>query len=71
VANAANWLHQRWPVSTLDLLANQAGHYVFLPEATEAGRLADPVCCIDAPGVDRRSIHAHVCAIAADLFRQN
>lgn len=70
VAPAAIWLHERLSASTLDTLANEAGHYVFLPEATEAGRLADPVCCIDAPGVDRRSIHAQVCALAADLFRQ-
>jgi predicted dienelactone hydrolase len=66
---AAIWLHERLRASTLDLLANEVGHYVFLPEATDAGRLASPDCCIDAPAVDRRSIHEHTAALAAELFQ--
>lgn len=69
VAPAAIWLHERLRASTLDLLANQVGHYVFLPEATDAGRLSSPECCIDAPAVDRRAVHQHTAALAAELFR--
>jgi predicted dienelactone hydrolase len=68
VAPSAIWLHERMPGSKLDRLAPEVGHYVFLPEATEAGRLASPDCCIDTPGVDRRSVHEHVAALAAELF---
>jgi len=71
VAPAALWLQERLPGCTLDRLAAEAGHYVFLPEATEAGRRTEPACCVDAPGVDRRAIHAHVTALAADLFGAN
>lgn len=60
--------HERLKASTLDPLAAEAGHYVFVPEATEAGRAANPDYCIDAPGVDRRSAHQHVAALAAELF---
>lgn len=68
VVPSAKWLHERLPTSTLDLLAPEAGHYVFLPEATETGRSSDPVCCVDPPSVDRRSVHAHVADLAATLF---
>jgi predicted dienelactone hydrolase len=68
VLPVANWLHERWPGSVLARLAPEVGHYVFLPEATEAGRQAEPACCVDATGVDRRSVHDHVAALAAELF---
>ena len=68
VQPAAIWLHGRLRTGKLDSLASEAGHYVFLPEATDAGRRADPTCWIDAPGVDRRSVHKHVAALAAELF---
>ena len=66
---SAIWLHERLRANTLHPLAAEAGHYVFLPEATEAGRRADPTCWIDAPGVDRKSVHEHVAALAAELFQ--
>ncbi len=69
VRPGAIWLHERWRTSTLDPLATAAGHYVFLSEPTEAGRVADPDCCIDAPGIDRGSVHRHVAALAAELFQ--
>ncbi len=69
VRPGAIWLHERLPADTLHPLAAEAGHYVFLPEATEAGRLADPTCCIDAPGVDRGAVHQQVAALAAELFQ--
>lgn len=69
VLPVALWLHERLPASALDRVAPEAGHYVFLPEPTEAGRLTDPVPWIDAPGVDRRSIHVQTAALAAEFFR--
>jgi|SRR5258706_1349848 predicted dienelactone hydrolase len=68
VAPAATWLHQRLRTSTFDLLASEVGHYVFLPEATDAGRRAGPDVCVDAPSVDRGAIHKHVATLAANLF---
>ncbi|WP_315701533.1 MULTISPECIES: alpha/beta hydrolase family protein [unclassified Bradyrhizobium] len=68
LAPTARWLHRRLPDSTLDIVAEEAGHYVFLPESTEAGRRADPTCCVDPPSVDRGAIHRHVAATAAELF---
>jgi predicted dienelactone hydrolase len=68
VRPGAIWLHERLKASTLDSLGAEAGHYVFVSEATEAGRAANPDYCIDAPGVDRRSVHRHVAALAAELF---
>ncbi len=66
---AAIWLHQRLRADTFHPLAEAAGHYVFLPEATETGRRADPDSCVDADAVDRRSVHRHVAALATELFR--
>ena len=67
--DCAVWLHKRVRASTLETLAPDAGHYVFLPEATETGRRAAPDVCLDAPGVDRRAIHEHVAISAAELFQ--
>jgi len=68
VAPAAIWLHERLRTSTLDLLPPEVGHYVYLPEATDAGRSAHPATCVDAAGVDRRGIHDHAAAAAVRLF---
>lgn len=64
----AHWLHQRLPNSALDIVAPEAGHYVFLPESTATGRKADPTCCIDPPAVDRAAIHRRAAEAAAALF---
>lgn len=69
VKPAAVWLHERLHSNTLDLLSPEVGHYAFLPEATDAGRSAHPATCVDAPGVDRRSVHDHAAAAAVELFR--
>lgn len=69
VVPAAIWLRERLRGSTLDMLAPDVGHYVFLPEATEAGRHAEPNICRDAPGVDRAAIHEQVARAAVELFR--
>ncbi|MEH2475011.1 putative dienelactone hydrolase [Nitrobacteraceae bacterium AZCC 2161] len=46
--HAATWLHRYMRGSSLDVLAPEVGHYVFLPEATEAGRRIVPATCVDA-----------------------
>jgi predicted dienelactone hydrolase len=71
VLPVSNWLHERLATSALDRLAAEVGHYVFLPQATDAGRQASPDCCIDAPGVDRSSVHVHIAAVAAELFQSS
>lgn len=65
---AARWLQERLPHSELDIMADDAGHYIFMPESTEQGRRADPTCCVDPPSIDRGDIHRKVTAAAADLF---
>ncbi|NPU64813.1 signal peptidase [Bradyrhizobium sp. 83012] len=65
---SARWLQERLPHSTLDIVADDAGHYVFLPESTELGRSSDPVCCVDPPSVDRGGVHRTVVAAALQLF---
>jgi len=65
---SARWLHERLRSSALDIVADEAGHYVFLPESTELGRNSDPACCVDPPSVDRGTIHRDVAAAALKLF---
>ena len=65
---SALWLHERLSSSALDIVADEAGHYVFLPESTERGRNADPASCVDPPSVDRGAIHRQVVAAALKLF---
>jgi predicted dienelactone hydrolase len=65
----AAWLHGLLPASTLEILPAPAGHYVFVQEATEIGRRDGPDVCVDGPGTDRRAIHEHVAASAAEFFR--
>jgi predicted dienelactone hydrolase len=68
VLTGVKWLHPRVPTSRLDVLSPDAGHHVFLPEATETGRVADPVVCIDPPTVNRKAIHERAAKLAAELF---
>jgi predicted dienelactone hydrolase len=70
-AICASWLQQHLASTRLDMLPAPAGHYVFLPEATAAGRLAAPEVCLDGPGVDRQAIHDHVALSAVALFRSD
>lgn len=66
---ASEWLHERISGSGLDVLKPGVGHSVFLPEATEAGRKANPTACMDAKGVDRQAVHERVLTAAIELFR--
>ena len=65
---AARWLQERLGDSTFDIIADDAGHSVFLPESTELGRSSDPASCVDPPSVDRGTIHRTVVAAALKLF---
>jgi predicted dienelactone hydrolase len=67
-ADGALWLAGLLPAATVDMLLPEAGHMVFLPETTPAGRSAAPHLCTDAPGIDRRQVHETVAATAARLF---
>ncbi len=66
---AARWLHGRLKNSGLDIVADDASHYVFMPESTELGRHSDRTCCVDPPSVDRGAIHRQVTAAALSLFQ--
>ncbi|WP_316229914.1 alpha/beta fold hydrolase [Bradyrhizobium sp. SZCCHNR1051] len=65
---ASRWLHERLSGSAFEIVADDAGHYVFLPESTELGRQSDPACCVDPPSVDRGTIHRAVVTAALRLF---
>ena len=62
------WLHKRLRAGSLEILPD-AGHYVFAPEPVEARRRVDPEVWVDAPTVDRRAVHEHVAASAAEFFQ--
>ena len=52
----------------LTVLPAPVGHYVFLDECTDFGKQGLPMLCIDAPGVDRRAVHAQVSEMAGVFF---
>jgi predicted dienelactone hydrolase len=64
----AAWVHEQLPNSTMDLLDPMAGHYTFLCECSEWGKVHETEICADAPGVDRRWIHDRTAALAIELF---
>ena len=64
----AVWIAEHLPRCELILLGKTVGHYVFLPEATEAGVQAEPAICVDPPDVDRRQIHDRAAEQAITLF---
>ncbi|MGJ4892730.1 alpha/beta hydrolase family protein [Bradyrhizobium sp. HKCCYLRH3099] len=65
---SARWLHDRLPGSAFDVVADDAGHYVFLPESTELGRNSDPASCVDPASVDRGAVHRAAVDAALKLF---
>lgn len=58
------------PGAELEVLAGQADHYVFLCEATAAGKQLDPAICVDHPSINRREIHQHVASQAVSFFEK-
>jgi predicted dienelactone hydrolase len=64
----ALWLRAQNPAFEVTLLGTEVGHYVFLPEATDAGKAQLPELCVDPVRVDRRAIHQLAVELASDLF---
>jgi len=56
------------PDAALTVIPGQADHYVFLNEATQAGKRLEPAICVDHASVDRRQIHQQVARQAVDFF---
>ena len=56
-ALCADWLLHQNPDFRKQIISLKAGHYVFLPEATEYGRQQGADICVDLPTVNRRAIH--------------
>jgi len=52
----------------LHVIPGRVDHDIFVNECNEAGRNEFPQACIDAPGVDRASIHAQVGETAVRFF---
>jgi predicted dienelactone hydrolase len=52
------------PRAELTIFPGDVGHYVFLADCTEAGRATLPALCLDAPGVDRDTIHVKTADLA-------
>jgi predicted dienelactone hydrolase len=48
----------------------KVSHYTFLAEATDAGRQAIPMLCMDEDGIDRGAIHQKVSAWALEFFEK-
>lgn len=66
--DGADWLAGRLAGAEVEHLGPAVGHYVFLPEGTEAGLRDAPGLCVDAPGVSRRAVHEEALAAALRLF---
>jgi hypothetical protein len=48
-----------------------AGHFVFMPECSEAGRFIAAQVCVDpSPSVDRAAVHQQTIARATEFFRR-
>jgi predicted dienelactone hydrolase len=45
------------PQADLTIFPGDVGHYVFVEDCAQAGRATLPALCIDAPEVDRHTIH--------------
>jgi predicted dienelactone hydrolase len=65
----ASWVAGLLPNCQLALLGSDAGHYVFLCEATEIGKAAESTICVDGPDIDRRVIHDQAAEMTIRLFR--
>jgi predicted dienelactone hydrolase len=52
----------------LEVLAGQVDHDIFVNECNDEGKNEFPQACIDAPGIDRHSIHARIGEAAVKFF---
>ena len=65
------WLHERLPNSRLTSLGKNVGHYTLLPFGTETAARSNAQYWADAPGVDRRAVHANAAELTiAALVRR-
>lgn len=65
------YMAQLIPTATLTVLDEAINHYVYLCEATAAGKQYLPELCCDAAGVDRHLIHEQTAELAVDFFRSS
>jgi predicted dienelactone hydrolase len=68
VESGARFFAARIPDAEPTIFPGGVGHYVFLPDCTEAGRTARPAICNDAPGVDRDAVHSATAELAEAFF---
>ena len=52
----------------LDVMPGRVDHDIFVNECNDDGKDEFPQACIDAPGIDRRSIHARIGEAAVKFF---
>jgi hypothetical protein len=50
------------------VIPGRVDHDIFVNECNEEGKNEFPQACIDAPGVDRHSIHARIGEAAVKFF---
>ncbi|WP_051534520.1 alpha/beta hydrolase family protein [Deefgea rivuli] len=65
------YLAQLMPEAKLTVLDEAVNHYVYLCEATPAGKQYLPELCCDDARVDRRLIHQQTAALAVEFFRSS
>jgi predicted dienelactone hydrolase len=56
------------PHAQLEVMPRPVDHEIFVNECDQEGRDAWPEACIDAAGVDRAKLHAHIGAVALEFF---
>jgi predicted dienelactone hydrolase len=64
----AEFAAQHVPHAELHVIPGRVDHDIFVNECNEDGRNEFPQACIDAPGVDRGSIHARIGEAALRFF---
>jgi predicted dienelactone hydrolase len=55
----------------LTIFPGDVGHYVFVENYSQAGRATLPARCIDAPDVDRHTIHGKTAGLAEVFFARH
>ena len=56
------------PHAALTVFPGAVGHYIFLDQCTDTGRKSLPGLCVDAPGVDRATLHQATAGMASKFF---
>jgi predicted dienelactone hydrolase len=67
-ADNAAFAAEHIPDAVLEILPGPVGHEIFGNECDAIGRDNYPEACVDAPGVDRTALHAHIGAAAVAFF---